>query len=75
MAAQIELVVVTPADISAFVDGELSFEERHDVAACARTDERAAFWINAWHWQLALLHQAFGRVIEEPVPERLRLCA
>jgi anti-sigma factor RsiW len=73
MATQIELVVITPADISAFVDGELTSEERRDVAACVRTDERAAFWINAWQSQLALLHEAFGRVVEEPVPKRLRV--
>jgi anti-sigma factor RsiW len=75
MATQIELVVITPADISAFVDGELTSEDRRNVVACARTDERAAFWINAWQWQLALLHEAFGRVVEEPLPEQLRVRA
>lgn len=73
MSAQIELVVITPADISAFVDGELTSEDRRNIAACVRTDERAAFWINAWQWQLALLLEAFGRVVEEPLPERLRV--
>jgi anti-sigma factor RsiW len=73
MARQIELVVITPVDLSAFIDGELDPEERHNVAACVRDDERAALWLNAWHWQLALLHGAFGRTIEEPVPARLRM--
>jgi anti-sigma factor RsiW len=73
MATEIELVVITPADLSALIDGELGPEERHDVAACARDDERAGLWLNAWHWQLALLHETFGRAIEEPVPARLRV--
>lgn len=73
MATEIELVVITPADLSAFIDGELDPKERHDVAACARDDERAALWLNAWHWQLALLYETFGRSVEEPVPARLRV--
>jgi anti-sigma factor RsiW len=75
MPAAAELVVITPADISAFLDGELSPEERTDVAACVRDDDRAACLFNAWQWQLGLLCAAFGRIIEEPPPTRLRLGA
>jgi anti-sigma factor RsiW len=67
-----ELVVITPADVSAFLDGELSTEERADVAACVRDDDRAACLLSAWQWQLGLLYAAFGRIIEEPPPTRLR---
>ena len=73
MAESIELVVITPMEVSAFVDGELAREEQSDVAACVRDDERAECLVSAWRWQLALLYAAFGRIIEEPVPRRLRL--
>jgi anti-sigma factor RsiW len=75
MAESIELVVITPAEVSAFVDGELSREERRDVADCVRDDERAACLFKAWQWQLALLYAAFGRIVDEPIPERLKLTA
>ena len=73
MTGSIELVVITPEEISAFVDGELSREERRDVAECARDDERAACLLKAWQWQLALLYAAFGRIVDEPTPRRLKL--
>lgn len=73
MSGQVELVVVTPMEISAFVDGELCPEERQDVEACVRDDDRATCLVSAWHWQLGLLYAAYGRTIEEPTPERLRL--
>jgi anti-sigma factor RsiW len=73
MSGSVELVVITPADVSAFVDGELSPEERLDVAACVRDDDRAACLFRAWQWQLALLYAAFGRIAEEPTPRKLRL--
>lgn len=75
MAESIELVIITPAEISAFVDGELSREERTDVAACVRDDERAACLLKAWQWQLALLYAAFGRIVDEPTPQRLKVTA
>jgi anti-sigma factor RsiW len=75
MAESIELVVITPAEVSAFVDGELSREERSDVAACVRDDERAACLLKAWQWQLALLYAAFGRIVDEPTPQRLKVTA
>jgi anti-sigma factor RsiW len=73
MAESVELVVITPAEVSAFVDGELAGEERNDVAACVRDDERAACLVSAWRWQVAQLYAAFGRIVDEPVPQRLRL--
>jgi anti-sigma factor RsiW len=75
MTRSIELVVITPMEVSAFVDGELTPEERLDVAACARDDDRAACLVTAWQGQLALLHAAFGPIVEEPVPDRLRRAA
>jgi anti-sigma factor RsiW len=66
-----ELVVMTGEDVSAFVDGELAREDRQDVAACARDDDRVACRIAAWQWQQGLLHAAFGAVADEPVPEAL----
>lgn len=75
MSAVAELVVITPADVSAFLDGELSPQDRKDVAACVRDDDRAACLLTAWQWQLGLLYAAFSRIVEEPIPERLRLSA
>jgi anti-sigma factor RsiW len=75
MSESVELVVITPVEVSAFVDGELSPEERGDVAACVRDDDRAAQLFKAWQWQHGLLYAAFGRIVEEPTPERLRLTA
>jgi anti-sigma factor RsiW len=68
MSAQ--LTILTADDVSAFVDGELGREERLEVAACARDDERVACRIAAWQWQIGLLHRAFGGT-DEPVPPRL----
>jgi anti-sigma factor RsiW len=73
MSGSAELIIITPVEISAFVDGELSPDERCDVAACVRDDDRAACLVAAWQWQQALLYAAFGRIIEEPTPQRLRL--
>ena len=73
MSESIELVIITPAEVSAFVDGELSREDRSDVAACVRDDDRAACLVSAWQWQLGLLYAAFGRIVEEPTPRRLKL--
>jgi anti-sigma factor RsiW len=75
MSGSIELVIITPTDVSAFIDGELSPEERRDVAECARDDDRAACLLRAWQWQLGLLHAAFGRIVEEPTPKRLRVAS
>jgi anti-sigma factor RsiW len=75
MIESVELVVLTPVEVSAFVDGELSGDERSDVVACVRDDDRAACMLNAWQWQLAQLYAAFGRIADEPVPQRLRLTA
>jgi anti-sigma factor RsiW len=69
MSAQ--LTILTVEDVSAFVDGELEREERREVAACARDDDRVACRIAAWQWQIGLLHAAFGSVADDPVPERL----
>jgi anti-sigma factor RsiW len=66
-----QLTVITAADVSAFVDGELDAQERCDVAACARDDDRVARLIAAWQRQLGLLHAAFGRLCDEPLPKRL----
>jgi anti-sigma factor RsiW len=66
-----QLTVFTPADVSAFVDGELDAQERQDVAACAREDDRVARLIAAWQRQLGLLYAAFGRLCDEPLPKRL----
>lgn len=75
MTKPIELVVITPEEVSAYIDGELSREDRRDVAECVRDDDRAACLLKAWQWQLALLYAAFGRIVDEPIPRRLRLTA
>ncbi len=75
MSAPAELIVITPVEVSAFVDGELHPDERGDVEACLRDDDRAICMVRAWQWQLGLLHAAFARIVEEPVPERLKLTA
>jgi anti-sigma factor RsiW len=67
-----QLIVITAADVSAFLDGELDAEQRCDVAACARDDDRVARLIAAWQRQLGLLYATFGRLCEEPPPNRLR---
>jgi anti-sigma factor RsiW len=66
-----QLTVITPADVSAYLDGELDVQERHDVAVCARDDDRAAQLMTAWARQLGLLYAAFGRPSDEPLPWRL----
>jgi anti-sigma factor RsiW len=73
MSGPVELIIITPVEVSAFIDGELSADERSDIAACVRDDDRAACLVAAWQWQQALLYAAFGRIIEEPTPQRLRL--
>lgn len=72
MAGPVELVIIAPAELSAYVDGEFGPDERRDVAACIREDERAICLIRSWQWQLGLLHAAFAEVVDEPVPARLK---
>jgi anti-sigma factor RsiW len=66
---------VDEAMLHAFVDDELSADDRDRVAAWLAEHPDAAANVVAWRQQGALLHAAFDPVLDEPVPERLRRLA
>jgi anti-sigma factor RsiW len=57
--------------LHAYVDGELSAEQRADVEALIARDPEAARKVADWKRQRALLKTAFDGVLDEPVPRPL----
>lgn len=62
---------VTEAELHAYADDALPPARRGIVEAHLARHQQDAERIRAWREQKAKLHQAFDRVLEEPVPERL----
>lgn len=60
-----------PADIHAFVDGELDPQRRAEVERLIAEDSEAAAEAKAWRDQNEALKRAFAPVLAEPVPGRL----
>ena len=57
--------------LHAYVDGELSAEQRAEVEALMARDPEAARKVADWQRQRELLKTAFDGVLDEPVPQQL----
>ena len=64
---------VTEDELHAFVDGALPADRIAAVEARLASDPEAASRIAAWRAQATSIRATWERVIEEPVPDRLRL--
>lgn len=64
---------VTPDELHAFVDGELSADRQDAVNAWLATHADDAALVAAWRAQANAIRARFGAVAGEPVPERLSL--
>ena len=58
--------------LHAYVDNEVSGEQRDEIEALLRADHNMAQKVDAWRRQRDLLHQAFDAVAAEPLPPSLR---
>ena len=66
---------ISESDLCAYVDGHLDGERLAAVEAGLRTDEALRARAADWRDQRRALRVLFDPVLDEPVPERLRLAA
>jgi anti-sigma factor RsiW len=66
---------VTENELHAFVDGALPEARRAEVEAYLATHPDEAARVDAYRRQSEALHLQYDAVLDEPVPERLRLAA
>lgn len=62
---------ITEIDLHAHVDGQLDPARRAEVEAYLAAHPEAAAQVQAWREQNQLMHAAFDKVLNEPVPLRL----
>ncbi|HZW13010.1 MAG TPA: anti-sigma factor [Noviherbaspirillum sp.] len=62
---------ITEIDLHAHVDGQLDPARRAEVEAYLAAHPEAAAQVQAWRTQNQLLHAAYDKVLNEPVPLRL----
>ncbi len=63
------------AELHALVDNRLAPQRAVEVAAWLAANPQQAALVHAWRAQKEALHSAFDKVLEEPVPDRLRQAA
>lgn len=61
--------------LHAFVDGEVSEDQRAEIEAYLASDAEAAAKVEAWRAQTRAMQQAFAGVAEEPLPASLLAAA
>jgi anti-sigma factor RsiW len=64
---------VTEEELHAFIDGELPADRKEAVAAWLAAYPEQAAQVGAWRAQADSIRARYGAVVEEPVPERLKL--
>ena len=64
---------VSEDELHAYVDGELPADRHDAVAAWLATHPDAAEQVAAWRAQSEAIRARYGAVVNEPVPERLKL--
>ena len=64
---------VTEEELHAYVDGELPADRREAVASWLAEHPNEAATIAAWRAQAEAIRARYGAVVEEAVPERLKL--
>ncbi|CAG0989806.1 hypothetical protein BURK2_02318 [Burkholderiales bacterium] len=63
------------AELMAWIDGQLEPARRAEVAAWLQEHPEVAARLHAYRAQKEALHRAFDGVLDEPLPERLRVAA
>ena len=64
-------MTITPEDIAAFADGELSDEREAKMAAAVAADPDLARQVNQHKALKAMLAEHYAPVLDQPVPDRL----
>ena len=64
-------MTITPEDIAAYADGELSTERRAEIAAAIAADPRLAEQVEQHRRLRAMLSGHYAPIAEQPVPDRL----
>jgi len=64
---------VTEEELHAFVDGELPADRQEAVTDWLATHADAAAQVGAWRAQADAIRARYGAVVNEPVPDRLKL--
>jgi len=64
---------VTEDELHAYIDGELPAERKEAVAAWLSEHPEQAATVASWRAQAEGIRGRYGAVVEEPVPERLKL--
>ncbi|MBX7459711.1 anti-sigma factor family protein [Qipengyuania huizhouensis] len=64
-------MTITPEDIAAFADGELSDERDEEIAAAVAADPGLARQVNQHKALKAMLAEHYAPVLDQPVPDRL----
>lgn len=64
-------MTITPEDIAAFADGELSDEREEEIAAAVAADPGLARQVNQHKALKAMLAARYAPVLDQPVPDRL----
>lgn len=64
-------MTITPEDITAFADGELSDEREAEIAAAVEADPDLARQVSQHRAFKAILAEHYAPVLDQPVPDRL----
>jgi anti-sigma factor RsiW len=64
---------VTEDELHAYIDGELSNDRKEAVASWLAAHPEQAALVASWREQAERVRARYGAVVEEPVPERLKL--
>ena len=64
---------VTEDELHAFIDGELPADRKEAIATWLANHPEQAALVVSWRSQAESIRARYGAVIEEPVPERLKL--
>ena len=64
-------MTITPEDIAAFADGELSDERQEEIAAAVAADPGLAWQVNQHKALKAMLAEHYAPALDQPVPDRL----
>ena len=65
---------VTEDELHAYIDGELPAERKGAVAGWLADHPEQAALVASWRAQAESIRARYGAVVEEAVPERLKLC-
>ena len=64
---------VTEDELHAYIDGELPADRKETVATWLATHPEQAALVAAWRAQAESMRARYGPIVDEPIPERLKL--